>query len=352
MNLGIIIDTQSFRAKIKLLGRRKGVHESFSSRQKSRKSFTLTVRGNVANPVKIYHGITERPLLIDLRQMAFLRQQYEESKKEHQQYCYNRAWMENGGLILWNAIAFCETSTTSWPTGKLLTKGDSENHSRVQWYLLEQWLNIIRFLQETSQGSTNLVRKCYRGTWANRWGIWKWDILVADLEELGQMDASEIHPRRINAKEVWTPQKGDVFIFPIADCTAKLSGRDQEFWEPTLRRKKKRMERRPQWRASRRMGRFSTDRNKLNMKFRTSRHRETVARCWVKCWARWCWSPERFLVDPRWLPSIAITLNLEFSYMCSRKKHSLFHWNSLTIIGMSMWTKVYQILVQDSRHSR
>ena len=29
---------------------------------------------------------------------------------------------------------------------------------------LGQWLNIIRFLQETSQGSTNLVRKCYRWT--------------------------------------------------------------------------------------------------------------------------------------------------------------------------------------------
>ena len=32
--------------------------------------------------------------------------------------------------------------------------------------------------------------------------IWKEDILVADLEELEKMDTSEIHPRRINAKEV------------------------------------------------------------------------------------------------------------------------------------------------------
>ena len=49
------------------------------------------------------------------------------------------------------------------------------------------------------------------------------------------MDASEIHPRRINAKEVLTPTKRDEFIFPIADGTAKLSGRDQEFREPTPR---------------------------------------------------------------------------------------------------------------------
>ena len=67
-------------------------------------------------------------------------------------------------------------------------------------------------------------------------GIWKGNILTADLEELEKMDASEIYPRRINAKEVLISQKGEEFIFPIADGTAKLSGRDYEFREPTLRR--------------------------------------------------------------------------------------------------------------------
>ena len=33
-------------------------------------------------------------------------------------------------------------------------------------------------------------------------GIWKGDVLVADLEELETMDASEIHSKRLNAKEV------------------------------------------------------------------------------------------------------------------------------------------------------
>ena len=37
-------------------------------------------------------------------------------------------------------------------------------------------------------------------------GIWKGDVLVADLEELETMDASEIYSKRLNAKEV---------IFPI-----------------------------------------------------------------------------------------------------------------------------------------
>ena len=43
--------------------------------------------------------------------------------------------------------------------------------------------------------------------------------------------------RRSNAKEVLMTQKGDEFILPVADGTAKLSGRDAaEFREPTLRR--------------------------------------------------------------------------------------------------------------------
>ena len=60
--------------------------------------------------------------------------------------------------------------------------------------------------------------------------------MVADIEELETMDASDIHPRRINAKEVLTPQRGDFYIFPTADGTAKLSGRDHEFREITPRR--------------------------------------------------------------------------------------------------------------------
>ena len=32
--------------------------------------------------------------------------------------------------------------------------------------------------------------------------IWKGDIMVADIEELEEMDASELHARRLNAKEV------------------------------------------------------------------------------------------------------------------------------------------------------
>ena len=47
-------------------------------------------------------------------------------------------------------------------------------------------------------------------------GIWKNDVLVADLEELKTMDASGIYSRRLNAKDVILPKEKGQFIFPIA----------------------------------------------------------------------------------------------------------------------------------------
>ena len=48
------------------------------------------------------------------------------------------------------------------------------------------------------------------------------------------MDASAIHARRLNAKEVLTPMSGEKLIFPIADGTVKLSGGDQVLRTSTL----------------------------------------------------------------------------------------------------------------------
>ena len=50
--------------------------------------------------------------------------------------------------------------------------------------------------------------------------------MVADIEELEEMDASEFHARRLNAKEVLTPQRSGNFIFRVADGTVKIFGRD------------------------------------------------------------------------------------------------------------------------------
>ena len=64
-------------------------------------------------------------------------------------------------------------------------------------------------------------------------GIWKGDVLIADLEELETMDASEIYSKRLNAKEVIFPKEGE-FTFPIAGGRIKTPGGDQELRTSTL----------------------------------------------------------------------------------------------------------------------
>ena len=63
--------------------------------------------------------------------------------------------------------------------------------------------------------------------------FWKGDVLIADLEELETMDASEIYSKRLNAKEVIFPKEGE-FTLPIADGRIKTPGEDQELKTSTL----------------------------------------------------------------------------------------------------------------------
>ena len=60
------------------------------------------------------------------------------------------------------------------------------------------------------------------------------DILVADIEELENLEASEIHARRLNAKEVITPKSGENFIVPVADGKVNLFWGDQVLRTSTL----------------------------------------------------------------------------------------------------------------------
>ena len=71
-------------------------------------------------------------------------------------------------------------------------------------------------------------------------GIWKGDIMIADIEELEEMVASELHAWRLNAKEVLTPMKGENFIFPVADGTVKTSEGDRRLRPSTLIRDRRR----------------------------------------------------------------------------------------------------------------
>ena len=63
--------------------------------------------------------------------------------------------------------------------------------------------------------------------------ILKGDALVADIEELETMDASEIYSERLNAKEVIFLKEWNIY-FPVADGRTKLPGGDQDLRTSTL----------------------------------------------------------------------------------------------------------------------
>ena len=111
------------------------------------------------------------------------------------------------------------------------------NHLKDQSYHLVHWLSITLSLRKTSRESINLERKfyldCSSDTLCTRGCIWKGDVLIADLEELETMDASEICSQRLNAKEVIFPKQGE-FIIPIADGRIKTLGGDQELRTSTV----------------------------------------------------------------------------------------------------------------------
>ena len=138
--------------------------------------------------------------------------------------------MKIGGRIPWNVIPICETSQIYCLMGRHPMKGGSEYHLTAQLNRLEQWSNITSFLSKTYRDCINMVQKpcqvysldmrCTREKSGKETYL-----LVADIEELEKMDASEIHARRLNAKEVSTPMNGAKF--PVADGTVQLSGGDQ-----------------------------------------------------------------------------------------------------------------------------
>ena len=158
-------------------------------------------------------------------------------------------------------------------------------------------------------------------------GIWKGYILVADLEDLEKLHASEIYPRRINAKEVLISQKKERTIhFP------------RSRWKSKIVRKRPRI---PRIHSEAGTHRKEENWNGLN------RQKRKMTLMPGK-------TSGRFKVTS----SIVITMNLEFNSMCREKKHSPFHWNILVqltliwtcckknvlmTIGMSIRTEVYQI---------
>ena len=190
--------------------------------------------------MKIYPGIIEPQHLIDPRRMALLKERYAEEREGRLLYCCNQDWMKKGGPILWNAFATSDMSKTPWqmqktPHGRRF--GEPFRRPIISFGAMSEYHPIsTRDLSRLHHFGKNVSLPGFFLGYELIAGGWKGDTLIEDLDDLEKMDASAIYLRRIKAKEISDQTRGDEFIFLVADGTAKLSGRDYEFQEPTLRR--------------------------------------------------------------------------------------------------------------------
>ena len=124
--------------------------------------------------------------------------------------------MESGGQIPWTAMLICETFKISCLMGKLHMRdvfGNLWKDRSSRLALVEYYPNSAKDQSRIHQFGKKFLPGLYLGYALYAGGIWKGDILVADLEELETMDASEIYSKRLNVKEVIFPKAKRKFIF-------------------------------------------------------------------------------------------------------------------------------------------
>ena len=121
--------------------------------------------------------------------------------------------MKIGVQILWNVIPICETFKICCLMGKLHTRDVLGNHLKDRSFHLVHWLSITLDQSRIHQFGKKVLLGYFLGYAVDAGGIWKGDILVADIEELETMDASEFYSERLNAKEVIFPPKMEHSFF-------------------------------------------------------------------------------------------------------------------------------------------
>ena len=133
----------------------------------------------------------------------------------------------------------CETLQICYLMGRRPMKDVLGNHLKDLLFHLVHWLRITLSLRRTSQESINLERKSYLqlfvgyALYAER--TWKGDVLVADLEELETMDASEIYSKKTQCErgDISQRKKENLFFQSQMDELRTLGG-DQDLKTSTL----------------------------------------------------------------------------------------------------------------------
>ena len=141
--------------------------------------------------------------------------------------------------------------------------------------------------------------------------IWKGDkMVVADIEKLETMDASEIYLQRLNAKEVLFPQKLENSFFQSQMDEQKNLLEETRNWEH------------PPWYGTTHFEEKVKEVFLENLKGLHLHHLKTHIRMPVK--------QEMIFAPCQETSYTAITLNPGSNFTRREKNHSLFHWNTLT----------------------
>ena len=112
--------------------------------------------------------------------------------------------MKSGCQIPWNVTVICGTD------GRHLTNGVLEKTFGGQTHPFRSMVenHPVPAIDQSRlhQFGKKVLLDIFAGHVFYAEGIWKGDILVADIEELEDLGASEIHAQRLNTKEVLMPK--------------------------------------------------------------------------------------------------------------------------------------------------
>ena len=122
--------------------------------------------------------------------------------------------MKVGGQIPWNVTPICETSQIYCLMGRRPMKDVLGNHLKdLSFHLVEYYPITAKDQSRIHPFGKKVLPGLFLGYALYAGGIWKGDVLIADLEELETMDASEIYSKRLNAKEViFHPTRGRIYL--------------------------------------------------------------------------------------------------------------------------------------------
>ena len=185
--------------------------------------------------------------------------------------------------------------------------GKSFNGPIIPFGTMDEYLFIsAEDLSRLHQFDPKVLSSIFLGCVLSAKGIGKGDIKVADIEELEEMDVSELQIRRLNIKEVLTTLKDEIFLLSIVDRTIKISWGDQDLRLSLIM--------------------ISPDRGEEQDNLgRESDGASSTPR------QDWSWYDDEVQNDFLSISGDFMYCHYESNCTCRLKNLSLFHWNTLTL---------------------